>query len=414
MSLLSKHSLSKVDHSNIIQIAAEAKVAKAKDNSVINATIGMLFDENEEFYTFKAVKHAEDKLNNIDKYAYTNTVGTKSFIDGVEKWVFQEYYDLFKEKMHVKTIATPGGSGAISNTFSNYLNEGEKVLLPSYMWSNYKQVAYENYLNYTTYNMFNDNDELDLTDIKNKFIELKNTQGRILFVINDPCHNPTGYSMEEQEWSSLIDIINEVTSDGTPFVMLYDMAYIDYDQKGMKNSRNNILKFSNLNSNCLVILAFSGSKTLGLYGLRIGAMIGASRDEANIEDFMNANQFSARTKYSMATSYGMNIIGEILTNNELNKEFRDELSTIRTMLVTRANTFLEECKNNDLKIVPFKCGFFVTIPCENDDKVYEYLVNKGVYIVPLNGALRVTIASISLENCRKLPALIKEAMNNVK
>ena len=48
------------------------------------------------------------------------------------------------------------------------------------------------------------------------------------------------------------------------------------------------------------------------------------------------------------------------------------------------------------------------------DKVYEYLVNKGVYIVPLNGALRVTIASISLENCRKLPAIIKEAMNNVK
>lgn len=412
MSILAKHSLNKVDKSNIITLAKKAKEEKIKDNEVINATIGMLFDENEEFYVFDCVKKAESKINDIDKYQYTNSVGTAKFIDGVIDWVFLEHSEFFKKEMHAKLIATPGGSGAISNTFSNYLNPGEKVLLPSYMWSNYKQVAYENFLGFETYNLFKNN-KLDLDAIKEKFIEMKHSQGRILFVLNDPCHNPTGYSMNHEEWKRLIEIINELTADNTPFIFLYDMAYIDYNRFGLEDSRLNIRLFGNLNPSVLTILAFSGSKTLGLYGLRIGAMIGVSKDEQNVIDFMNANQFSARTKYSMASTLGMNLIGEIFTNSEYRESFARELDSVRKMLIKRADAFLESSKEIGLEMCPFVCGYFITIPCENDFKVYEYLTKKKIHVIPLGNALRVTLASINLEHAKLLPFEIYKAIQEV-
>lgn len=412
MSILAKHSLNKVDKSNIITLAKKAKEEKQKDNEVINATIGMLFDENEEFYVFDCVKKAEQNIKDIDKFQYTNSVGTSKFIEGVIDWVFLDHSDFFKREMHAKLIATPGGSGAISNTFSNYLNPGEKVLLPSYMWSNYKQVAYENFLDFETYNLFK-NDKLDLESIKEKFLLTKEKQGRILFVLNDPCHNPTGYSMNHDEWKELISIINEVTKDNTPFIFLYDMAYIDYNRFGLADSRLNIRLFGDLNSSVLAILAFSGSKTLGLYGLRIGAMIGVSKDEQNVTDFMNANQFSARTKYSMASTYGMNLIGEILTKEEYKKSFILELEKVRNMLIKRADAFLESASKVDLKMCPFVCGYFITIPCENDYEVYEYLTKKKIHVIPLGNALRVTLASINLEHARMLPFAIAEAIKKV-
>lgn len=415
MRLLAEHSYSKIDHSDIIAISGEARRAKALNNDVINATIGMLFGEDESFYTFRCVKAAESTIKDIDRYAYTNTKGVQPFLDGVLNWVLQDNIKLYQaNNIKFDIVSTPGGSGAIANTFCNYLNPNETVLLPSYMWSNYKQVAYENFLNYDTYELFDEAGKFNVTSFKDKCLSYKQKQGRVVVIINDPCHNPTGYSMDYEEWQQVVAIINEISSDGTPFILLHDLAYIDYDKRGIETTRKNMSLYATLNPSALAILAFSGSKTLGLYGLRIGAMIAISKDASAIEDFSNANQFSCRTKFSMSSTLGMNIIGKIFTNEELTISFKEELEEVRQMLIQRSNIFVEEAKKIGLKYLPFTCGFFVTIPCEKDVEVYQYLKQKGVYICPVGKALRVAICSVSVEHAKALPALIKEAMDNVK
>ena len=77
---------------------------------------------------------------------------TTAYKDALKRWVFKNHYEDFKDKTDV--ISTPGGSGALSNSFANYLNPGEKVLLPSYMWVNYTQMLYEYGLGYETYELF--------------------------------------------------------------------------------------------------------------------------------------------------------------------------------------------------------------------------------------------------------------------
>ena len=79
MSLLSERSLSKEDKSNIITLGAIAKEEKLKDKSVVNATIGMLYDEDGKLFTFKSVDKALNLLTGDEKYAYASTPGSPKF-----------------------------------------------------------------------------------------------------------------------------------------------------------------------------------------------------------------------------------------------------------------------------------------------------------------------------------------------
>ena len=409
MTLLAKRSIVKEDKSNIITLGAIAKEEKKKDPSVINATIGMYYSEDGKLVTYDSVNKALNSLTDDEKYAYASTPGSATFHEALKRWVFREYYDEFMEKTFTAVMATPGGSGAISNTFSNYLNENDKALLPSYMWGNYKQFAYENYASYETYELFKD-DKLNLDDIKAKMLKHKKEQGRVLLVINDPCQNPTGYTMTNEEWQELVKIINDISADGTPVVLLHDMAYIDYDYRGFEATRNNLRLYQKLNKSVLVVLAFSGSKTLALYGVRIGAQIAISTNKENVDDFARANKFSSRAKWSNTTNLGANLIAKVILDNNYRTKFEEELDVARGILVTRAKTFIEEANKVGLKTLPFKCGFFVTIPCDNPDEVYKRLVEKKIHIIPMGNVIRVTISAISIDDCKKLPRLIKEAM----
>ncbi len=410
MSLLAKRSIIKEDKSNIITLGAIAKEEKKKDPSVINATIGMYYNEEGKLVTYESVNKALDSLTDDEKYAYASTPGSASYHEALKRWIFREYYDEFMKNTFVSCMATPGGSGAISNTFTNYLNEGDEALLPSYMWGNYKQFAYENHASYRTYNLFKDG-HLDLDDIKKNIYELKEKQGRVLLVINDPCQNPTGYTMTDEEWVKLVDLINEASKDGTPFILLHDMAYIDYDYRGFKSTRNNLRLYEKLNKNVLVILAFSGSKTLALYGIRIGAQVAISTNKENVDEFAKANKFSSRAKWSNTTNLGANLISKVILDNEMRKAFENELEEARKILVKRAETFIEASKEVGLETLPFNCGFFITIPCQNADEVYKKLVEKKIHIIPMGNVLRVTISAITIADCKYLPKMIKEAIN---
>ncbi len=413
MTLLAKRSIIKEDKSNIITLGAIAKEQKKHDKSVVNATIGMLYDEDEKLFAYKSVDKALSLLTTDEKYAYGSTPGSKDFHEAIKQWVFRDYYNEFKDISAV--MATPGGTGALSNTFANYLDEGDKALLPNYMWGNYKQVLYENHQDFMTYKLFNDNGGFNLDDLYKCMKELKASQGRILLVINDPCHNPTGYSMTEAEWVKVIDMINEISADGTPVVLLHDMAYIDYSKSGFDFTRKNISLYKKLNDNAMVIMAFSGSKTLALYGVRLGAQVAVSNNKDNINDFNKANKFSSRSKWSNSTNLGMNLVTKVFTDKELKASFEKELEDSRNTLINRANAFLEESKKCGLKTLPFDCGFFVTIPCDNSEAVYDYLVkNHKVHIIPMGKVVRVTISAIPLDCCKKLPKLIKEAIDATK
>ena len=103
-------------------------------------------------------------------------------------------------------------------------------------------------------------------------------------------------------------------------------------------------------------------------------------------------------------------MAKIILDDELRNSFKSELESARLTLISRAKAFIEEADKVGLKYLPFDCGFFITIPCDDPDAVYNRLVEKKVHLIPMGNIIRATLSSISLEECKRLPKIIKECL----
>ena len=407
MRIIAKRSESKKLSSNILTIAAEAREAKKLNPNVIDGTIGTLYDEDGKMLEFPSIKKIIDSLSYAEKFGYASTAGTQKFKEGIARWALMQTYDDVTKDMYYGVIPTPGGSGAIGNTIDNYANEGDSILIPNICWGPYNAMAKERGCKVKNYELFKDG-LFNTEAFKKEAMELAKTQDRVLAIINDPCQNPTGYALEDKDWDEIIDCINEISKDKI-FVLLYDMAYIDYSHKGLNESREIFRKFKQFNNNVMVILAFSGSKTFSLYGLRIGAQMALTKNKEEIEYFNNANEFSARATWSNAAKMGVSLVEKLMFNQDLNNEFKDELEGASKLLLDRSKLFLKEAKEVGLECFTYKSGFFITIPCDGE-AVFERLKAQGIYVVPLKQGIRISLSALSKKEITNLASKIKEVL----
>ena len=407
MRIIAKRSESKKLSSNILTIAAEAREAKKLNPNVIDGTIGTLYDEDGKMLEFPSIKKIIDSLSYAEKFGYASTAGPAKFKEGIARWALMQTYDDVTKDFYYGVIPTPGGSGAIGNTIDNYANEGDSILVPNICWGPYNAMAKERGCSVKNYELFKDG-QFNTEDFKKDALELAEKQGRVLAIINDPCQNPTGYALEDKDWDEIIDCINEISKDKT-FVLLYDMAYIDYSHKGLNESREIFRKFKQFNENVMVVLAFSGSKTFSLYGLRIGAQMALTKDKEEIEYFNNANEFSARATWSNAAKMGVSLVEKLMFNDALRNEFMKELEGASNLLLDRSKLFLKEAKECGLECYTYKSGFFITIPC-NGEKVFDRLKENNIFVVPLKQGIRISLSALSKKEIANLASKIKEVL----
>ena len=83
------------------------------------------------------------------------------------------------------------------------------------------------------------------------------------------------------------------------------------------------------------------------------------------------------------------------------------------MLLRRGRAFEAAAKECGLEIVPFDAGFFASVPMPNPDEVAAELEKENIFLVPLAKGIRVSIASVSEERCRIIPARIKACMEKL-
>ena len=244
-SIVGKHAQYKKLESNILQISQEAKAMKKKYDDVIDATVGMLHHEEGNVFKFQVVEDALYHLNDSQTYHYAPVRGTKNFSEGVFNWVFGPYAEELRSQFKYSVIPTTGGSGAVSNTFYNFNDFNQKVLLPNIYWSPYENFALEANINLQTFLMYNDSLQFNIEDFQREAIKLAKEQGRLSLLLNDPCNNPTGLCMTMDDWKQVIQTLNQINDMDIPVILIHDIAYIDYQMKPTELSRE---VFSKLDS----------------------------------------------------------------------------------------------------------------------------------------------------------------------
>lgn len=380
---------------------AKAMMAERGKDRVINATIGALLDDDGNLIVLSSVDKVFRMLTPEEYAAYAPIGGIPEFKEAVKKDMFRD----FKPKSFTEAVATPGGTGAIRNVVSNYSNYGDKVLTTDWHWAPYGTIMSEQGRSLETFQLFTEEGGFNHFSLKEKMYEIFKLQDRLIIILNTPSHNPTGYALNKQEWKSVIDMLNNIPSD-KKVTLLIDAAYSDFAGEESE-ARDYLPLIEELNDNVLPIIAHSLSKSYTLYGLRTGAMICMAKTKEVAEEFKRACEFSSRASWSNCARAGQAILSKIYADPELLQMVMEERKTYRDMLIKRGETFMEEAKKVGLKTLPFRSGFFITIPCSNPEEVASKLEEQGIFIVPLAKGLRVSGASISIEACRKLPAAIK-------
>lgn len=393
---------------NILALAKEAAEAKKKDSSAINATAGSLKDENDGLHEFLCVKQVLATLNVNEKFAYANSDGSPEFTRAILYSLFGNFLESIKEKCYLECLPTPGGSGALNLAFTNYVERGETVLLPNHMWENYLNYGTEMGFKSLLYTLFDDGDNFDINGLRKKIDSIKENQKRILITINDPCENPTGFCMKDEDYDNLINISK--ANPNNDFIYLVDVAYFDFYNVNPDIIRKRFSKFKDIPENAMALFVFSGSKSFGLYGLRIGALVGLTRDKKEIEAFKDANNFSCRAKWSSATTLGMNIIQKLVLHDEYRFEYEEEVKSVCAMLEERSLAFMKSAKEVGLKTLPYERGFFICVPVDNPEKILKELHNDKVYLVNTKTCLRIALCAISKDEASRLPSIIKKRL----
>lgn len=394
----------------VFEIVAKAKEAKAQygEDNVVDATIGALFDEEGHIVAFESVYNNYNKISNAKKAAYADSfVGNTNYRKQVYEWVIGNRCDALNHSV----IATPGGSGAISLAISQLLNAGDSLLIPDLAWGSYQLMATMNNLKSETYMLF-DQDKFNIESFKKSCLNIIKHQSKLCVIINDPAHNPSGYSLSLAEWKAVISFLNMLSID-KPVILLNDIAYMDFgfDQEQV---REYFKIFNDISSNLFIIVAFSCSKSLTAYGLRCGAAILLNQKAENVREVEIVFEKAARAIWSNVANAAMDNFAYVISSNRDN--YINEKQQYIELLKQRSKIFLKQCDEVGLKYYPFVEGFFITVAMDSNearDAFHEALMQQQIYVVKVNKGIRVAICSLAVNKCDHLAYKMKAILDKL-
>ena len=380
----------------IFALNAEAKRRAAAGEDVINATIGALLHDDGRLAVMPSVVETLAKVAPEIGAGYAPIPGRDDF----RKAVIDDL--LGGTPMHgwAASVATPGGSGALRMALDDFLDVGQSALTTSYFWGPYRTLADEAGRALSTFRMFHEG-RFDTAALDQELTRLMKEQGRALLFLNTPCHNPTGYSLDESEWKDTTAIIEKHAAQG-PLVVLVDAAYAYYAPEALKVA---LAALPAIAEKTLVLFAWSASKSFAQYGLRIGALVAVTPNAEERTRINNAMTFSCRGLWSNCNAGGQAAIAMMLENPELRARAAAERQTLVDMLARRVDKWNALAGKHPNIVYPrYDGGFFTTVFCDDPQGAAAALRAKGIYVVPTAGALRVAMCAVNERQIERIVA----------
>ncbi len=394
MDLLPARNAARPSDDPIFALNREATQRKAQGHAVINATVGALLEDDGQLAVLPTVMDAVRAVEPRKAAAYAPIAGVPEYLNAVIR-------DLLGgtalADMAV-AASTPGGTGALRHAVSTFLERGQSVVTPSFYWGPYQTICDEHERGVRTSPMFTAAGGFDVSGFADALQRTAKEQGRLLVFLNDPCHNPTGYSMSEGEWEGVSSALREVSAQ-VPTTVLADVAYLGF----AKDQRSFLKHLAPLTERAAVLFAWSASKSFGLYGQRVGALIACTADGAQRAAMQNAMAYACRGTWSNCNAAGQHAVARCLTDATLDVAVRAERARLTALLDGRVSAFNRAAEGSALRYPRYDGGFFVTLFAEDAKGSAERLKARGVFTVPGKDSLRVALCSVPEA---QVPALV--------
>lgn len=360
----------------------------------VNGTIGSLKDENGQIVTYQTFYEGFRELPDSDYAAYAQKPkGNDDYLTAIKDYVSEN-----RLTNPVEVIGTCGGTGAIACALNIFAKKATTLLMPDVCWPNTSSIAQSIGLNTVCFKVE------DINDLLSKVQE--STEKALIIYINDPAENPTGISLGQKKWETIIDFLN---SCGKEIYLVNDIAYLDYCYES--DNKDYMYALNNAGTNVMTAICFSASKAFSTYGIRLGALLLTGRELNKVEEFSLAAQFYIRTTVSNINSGAMKAFAKLYYNNLT--PYLAERVINKELLKKRAAIFQKEVDDNNLPVYPYHDGFFFTLKFADNkqrDEVHQRLLANHLYFVKTNLGIRIAICSIPSTQLEGLGKRIKECL----
>ena len=387
----------------IFTLNALANARQARGEPVINASLGALLEDDGKLAVMPTVFEAFRSVPPERAAAYAPIAGDRPYLEAVVR-------DALGEGAladNAVAVATPGGTGALLNAMMNFLEPGQAVYTSSYYWSPYRIIAEHNRRKVETFTMFNESGAFDVDAFESGLVDLLERQGRALVLLNFPCHNPTGYSLNGAEWDAVAAALGRAADLG-PVILLVDLAYAQF---GAQAPTAWVRALEPIASKITVLAAWTASKSFAQYGARVGALIASVVDPAGREQVANAISFTCRGSWSNCNHMGLLAVSELLRDKELAERVEAERAELVDLLKERVEVFNREAQAMELRYPRYEGGFFVSVFTPDAGETARVAAEAGVYVVPMDGAVRIALCAVAK---RDIPRLVEEVARGVR
>ena len=110
----------------------------------------------------------------------------------------------------------------------------------------------------------------------------------------------------------------------------------------------------------------------------------------------------------------MQLLDNICHDPALLKAVGAERAECNALIAKRANVFVEEAAQIDLKTLPYDSGFFIRVPCGKADDLSKLLVEENGFVASLSKGVRVAACSVPAWQMNGLAKRIQKAIAAVQ
>lgn len=356
----------------------------------VNLGVGVYYDDNGKLPLLECVQKAEEKMMAAHAArGYLPIDGIAAYDAAVKTLVFGADSEPVKSG-RVATVQALGGTGGlrVGADFLKKLNPGAKVLISDPSWENHRALFTQAGFQVETYPYY-DAAKRGI-NFDGMLTALGTAPAGTVVVLHACCHNPTGYDLTAAQWDQVVAAVK-----AQKLVAFLDMAYQGFGQ-GIAEDGLAVQKFVASGEDFFVSTSFS--KSLSLYGERVGALSVLCRDKDEATRVLSQLKIVIRTNYSNPPTHGGQIAATILNTPELRALWEEELAGMRVRIKEMRTALVEKLKSKgvqrDFGFITQQVGMFSYSGLTKDQMVR--LRNEfGVYGIESG---RICVAALNSKN----------------
>jgi aromatic-amino-acid transaminase len=320
----------------------------------VNLGVGVYYDDNGKLPLLECVQKAEEKMMAAHAArGYLPIDGIAAYDAAIKSLVFGADSEPVKAG-RVATVQALGGTGGlkIGADFLHKLNPKATVLISDPSWENHRGIFRDAGFEVGTYPYY---------DAQKRGINFDALQATLnaaaagtIVVLHACCHNPTGYDLTPAQWDQVVAAVK-----ARKLVAILDMAYQGFAQ-GIAEDGMAIQKFIASGENFFVSTSFS--KSLSLYGERVGALSVLCQNKEEAARVLSQLKIVIRTNYSNPPTHGGQVAATILNTPELRALWEKELAAMRVRIKEMRGALVEKLKSKgvhrDFSFISQQVGMF--------------------------------------------------------